>query len=103
MIPCFYDQQLNDLKFCVEGDGILLEDITFNLWDMWVTDTAYQNKRLVNDEGEHPLLFGPLIFHHTKRREVFRRLALEMVAFMPLLPCMKYIGKQVIFYFVIRP
>ena len=41
------DVQLNDVAFfCVDKNGVLSIDTTFNLCSNWVTDTCYENTRL---------------------------------------------------------
>ena len=73
---------VNDIKqFCCGNNASVLGiDTTFNLCDMWVTDTCYRNQRLTNPEnGQHPIFLGPTLFHFTKDEQTFSRLALEMV------------------------
>ena len=78
----YSDRQLNDIeKFCC-CNGIsdpLAIDTTFNLCDLWLTDTSYRNRRLVVDTtGKSPVFFGPCMFHFKKDEEAFRRFALEI-------------------------
>ena len=80
----YSDRQLNDIeKFC-RCNGIsdpLAIDTTFNLCDLWLTDTLYRNRRLVVDiMGKSPVLSGPCIFRFKKDEEAFRRFALEICA-----------------------
>ena len=47
--------------YCLERDSLLFAiDTTFNLCDIWVTDTSYRDKRLINPvSGKHPVFLGP--------------------------------------------
>ena len=47
---------------------------------MWLSDTAYQNRKLVNEKLEHPWFFGPILFHMKKTRETFSRFCMDLVA-----------------------
>ena len=61
-------------------------DTTFNLCDLWVTDTCYKNKCLVNNKtGNHPAFLGPLLFHFTKDDTTFTRFAMEIIAMDPVI------------------
>ena len=52
--------------------------IDFNLCNLWVTDTTYRNKRLINLETKkHPVFLGPIMIHFT--RDDFARSALELL------------------------
>lgn len=77
-------RQIEDIvSFCCVDNNIevLGIDTTFNLCDLWITDTCYKNKRLVNIRtGNNPVFLGPLIFHFTKDEDTFTRLAVEMIA-----------------------
>ena len=55
-----------DIKqFCC-GTNVWL-DTTINLHNIWVTDTCYHDKRVINPEtGHKPILLGPTLFHMTK-------------------------------------
>ena len=47
---------------------------------MWVTDTWYDNKRIINPEtGNNPIFLGPTLFHFTKTDKTFSILALELL------------------------
>ena len=75
------DAGLNDIEtFYVNGNNVLLLDTTFDVCDMWLLDTAYQNRRLVNDKLEHPWFFGPILFHMKKTPEAFSRFCMDLVA-----------------------
>ena len=77
-------RQIADVvKFCCSNDNIsvLGIDTTFNLCDLWITDSCYKNKRLIkNSTNNHPVFLGPLIFHFTKDDSTFNRFILEMMA-----------------------
>ena len=58
-IPCFTDSQLSDnVQFCAKRNEVLLADITFNLSDLWLTDTCYPNIRLVFAEKPEKIRIG---------------------------------------------
>ncbi|XP_065068994.1 uncharacterized protein LOC135694219 isoform X2 [Rhopilema esculentum] len=79
-ITAFDKQQLNHIvKFCVDANKILGMDTTFNICDMWVTDTVFQNLRLMNDKGEHPWFYGPVLLHMKKSKDTFSRFAIDLV------------------------
>lgn len=89
-------RQLNDIeKFCCYGTEPvpLAVDTTFNLCDLWLTDSSYKNKRLVNTlTGTSPVFFGPCMLHFTKDVEAFSRFALELRAGNAALKDLKTIG-----------
>ena len=64
------EKQLSDIeKFCCNSTeaGVFAVDTTFNLYDLWIIDTPYRNKRLVNTiDGGTPVHFGPIMLHFTK-------------------------------------
>ena len=74
------DRQLNDIEmFCCSQNevSVLGIDTTFNLSEMWITDSSYQNKRVVgNVSGDHPVFLGPDLFHFTKDEKTFTLLYL---------------------------
>ena len=78
----YTDRQLHDIKqFCCRKNDAapLAIDTTFNLCDLWLTDTSYRNKRLLNEStGTSPVFLGPCMFHFTKDEEVFSRFASEI-------------------------
>ena len=72
--------------------SVLGIDTTFNLCNLWVTDSCYRNKRLVNNvSGENPNFLAPSLFHFTKDEQTFRRFAVELLA-NPRLANLKKIG-----------
>lgn len=83
----YTDKQLNDIKqFCCCDDekSVLGVDTTFKLCELWITDTAYRNKRLVSRRsGNHPVCLGPCMFHFSKGRVTFRRFCSEIVTAEP--------------------
>ena len=79
LVTAYSDVVLNDIEtFYVNGNNVLLLDTTFDLCDM--SDTAYQDRRLVNDKLEHPWFFGPILFHMKKTPETFSRFCMDLVA-----------------------
>ena len=72
----YSDRQLNGIEQCCCCNGIsdlLSIGTTFNLCDLWLTDTSYGNCRLVVDAtGKPPVFFGPYMFHFKKDKEVSR-------------------------------
>ena len=65
--------------FCVKQKSVLVLDTTYDICDMWLSDMAYQNKRLLNNQGEHPWWFGPMLLHMRKTPEIFSRFGLELI------------------------
>ena len=60
---------------------------------MWITDTSYRNKRLLNSgRRKHPVFLGPMIIHFAKDENTFMRFALEILASNSKLKEMKRIG-----------
>ena len=59
--------------------GVFAVDTTFNLCDLWITDTSYRNKRLVNTiDGGAPVHLGPIMLHFTRVEKTFGRFGLEI-------------------------
>ena len=81
---------------CRETESSVLGiDTTFNLCNLWVTDSCYKNDRIVhNVTGNHPAFLGPLLFHFTKDESTFTRFALEMIALDPEVINIKKIGSD---------
>ena len=90
------ERQVEDVvKFCCTGQNTAVFgiDTTYNLCDMWVTDSCYRNKRLIgNDSGHHPVFLGPALFHFTKKDQTFTRFALELQASNPEMRKLKKIS-----------
>ena len=81
LVTAYSDAKLNDIEtFCFNGNNVLLLDTTFDVCDIWLSDTAHQNRRLVNDKLEHPWFFGPILFHMKKTPETFYRFCMDLVA-----------------------
>ena len=73
--------------------SVLPIDTIFNLCDLWVTDTSYGNKRLINREsGKNPIFLGPMMLHFTKDEGAFDRFAPELLAADPKLIELKNLG-----------
>ena len=88
-------RQVEDIvQFCCQESGaaVLGVDTTFNLCNLWVTDSCYRNARIVNATGNHPVFLGPLMFHFTKDESTFTRFALEMMALNASISRVKKIG-----------
>ena len=87
---------MNDLKmFCTHDNNpiTLAVDTTFNLCDLWITDTSYRNQRLINRESQkHPVFLGPMMLHFTKNVETFQRFAMEIVNYNHKLYDIKTVG-----------
>ena len=96
----YTERQLNDIaKFCCNEDdvdiSVLGVDTTFNMCDMWLTDTSYRNKRLKtvrSHRKKSPVFMGPAMLHHSKDEETFRRFCCELIAAKPTLSDLKVIG-----------
>ena len=78
----FTEKPLSDIeKFCCKSTeaGVFAVDTTFNLRDLWLTDTSYRNKRLVNTiDGGAPVRLGPIMLHFTRVEKTFGRFRLEI-------------------------
>lgn len=92
----YTQNQIQDIeKFCASEleASVLAVDTTFNLCDMWITDTSYRNKRLLNPTTrKHPVFLGPIMIHFSKTEKTFGRFALELVSANPNLKHLKKIG-----------
>jgi len=89
-------KQTNDVaKFCCSDSNVsvLGIDTTYNLCDMWVTDSCYRNKRLISKRSEaHPVYLGPTLLYFTKDTQTFTRFSLDMQAANPETRNIKKIG-----------
>ena len=89
----YTDKQINDIAKCCcknSDTAVLGVDTTFNLCDLWSTDTSYRNKRLLNTtSGGHPVHLGPIMLHFTKDDGTFGRFALELLSANPCLKDLK--------------
>jgi len=63
-------------EFCSSKSTPLVMDTTFDLCNLWLTDTAYQNQRILNKDNKHPWFYGPVLLHMKKTPETFARFAL---------------------------
>ena len=92
----YTEKQIQDIeKFCTTEleASVFAVDTTFNLCDMWITDTSYRNKRLLNPTtGKHPVFLGPVMLQFSKNEKTFGRFALELVSANPKLKHLKKIG-----------
>ena len=92
----YNEKQIQDIeKFCTTEleASVLAVDTTFNLCDMWITDTSYRNKRLLNPTtGKHTVFLFPVMLHFSKNEKTFGRIALELVSANPKLKHLKKIG-----------
>ena len=78
------DKQIQDVKkFCCRGNSVLSVDTTFNLCDLWLTDTSFKNERLINSSGNHPIFLGPCFLHFRKDEATFSRFFFEMISLDP--------------------
>ena len=68
-------------------------DTTYNICNLWITDTSYRNKRLVNtiDRGT-PVHLNPIMLHFTKHEKTFSRFGLEILSANPNLKNISFIG-----------
>ena len=67
------NKQIQDVKkMCCQGKSVLSVDTTYNLYDLWFTDTSFKNERLINSSGNHPIFLGPS-FHFRKDESAFSR------------------------------
>ena len=88
------DQQLLDIeRFCTgESACVLSVDTTFNLGPYYVTPTTYQNLLVKTDRGNHPVILGPVLIHHTKTFRPFHYLASTMIRLNPRLVHLRAFG-----------
>ena len=72
---------INDLKrFCVFGNSPWILDTTFKVAEkLWLTDSAYENESLVDENGKHPLFPGPSQWQFRRDQQSFRRFAGKLV------------------------
>ena len=88
-IVVFNSTQLNDLdQFCAPESAkasVLGIDVTFNLGTFYVTLCTYQNFRVVNENGKHPIMIGPSLIHSSKNQANFTILFQEIITKMPSL------------------
>ena len=88
-------KQLNDVeKFCCKAtNSSILAVETFNLCDMWITDTSYQNMCLLNtDTRKNPVYLGLIIVLFTKHEKTFSQFALELCSENPNFKNLKAFG-----------
>ena len=92
----YTDKQLSDIeKFCCKSTeaGVFTVDTTFNLCELWITDTSYRNKRLVNTiDGGAPVRLSPIMLHFTRDEQTFGRFGLAILAANPNLKNISFIG-----------
>ena len=92
----YTEKQLSDIeKFCCKSmeARVFAVDTTCNLCNLWITDTSYRNKRLVNtiDRGA-PVHLNPIMLHFTKHEKTFARFGLEILSANPNLKNISFIG-----------
>ena len=94
----YFPRQIEDIVqlCCSETESSVLGiDTTFNLCNLWVTDSCCKNDRIVhNVTSNHPVFLGPRLFHFTKDESTFTRFALEMIALDPEVINIKKIGSD---------
>ena len=61
--------------------------------NLWITDTSYRNKRLVNTiDRETPVNLNPIMLNFTKHEKTFARFRLEILSASPNLKNNSFIG-----------
>ena len=92
----YTEKQLSDIErfYCKSTETeVFALDTTFNLCDIWITDTSYKNKRLLNTiYGRVPVHLGPIMLHFTKDDKIFGRFGLEILSAKPNLKNISFIG-----------
>lgn len=81
-IVLFNKDQINDMEqFCTSQRkaSVLSIDVTFNLGPFYVTLCTYQNLKIVNERGKHPIMIGPALIHSTKQHSNFKILFQEVI------------------------
>ena len=80
LVTVFNKEQIANInEFCSSKSTPFVMDTTFGICNLWLTDTAYQNLRLLNRENKHPWFYGPAFLHMKKTNETFARFAMDMV------------------------
>ena len=81
-------------QFCTHHDktSVLGVDVTFNLGPFYVTMCTYQNLKIVNSSGTHPIMIGPTLIHSSKERSNFFTLFQAIVKKRPSLSSLKAYG-----------
>ena len=73
-IILFNETQLSEMEqFCASSDkaSVLGIDVTFNLGRFYVTLCTYQNFKVVNERGKHPIMVRPALIHSPKDQSNF--------------------------------
>ena len=88
------DQQLVDMERFCTGDpsSVLNVDLTFNLGAFYVTPTTYHNLLVETENGNNPILLGPVLNHQTKTFRPFHYFASTMIRLNPQLVNLKAYG-----------
>ena len=78
----------------MEDQGIFSNDTTFEICEsLYLTDTSYPNKSLINkSSGKHRQFPGPSFWHFEKNEEAYKRFAGEILIADPSLVGIKKIG-----------
>jgi len=87
-VVLFNQTQLDDvLQFCATSNraSILGIDVTFNLGKFYMTLCTYQNFKVVNERGKHPIIIGPALILSLKDQSNFAVLFQEMTNKKPIL------------------
>ena len=87
-IVLFNEAQLNDIEhFCASSvkASVLGVDVTFNLGPFYVTLCTYQNFKVTNERGKHPIMVGPALIHSCKDQSNFDILFQEITTRKPFL------------------
>ena len=87
-IVLFNETQLSDMEqFCASSNkaSVLGIDVTFNLGRFYVTLCTYQNFKVVNERGKHPIMVGPALIHSSKDQSNFDVLFQEITNQKPAL------------------
>ena len=95
IIVLFNKNQLDEMEqFCTHHGktSVLGVDVTFNLGPFYVTMCTYQNLKIVNSSGTHPIMIGPTLIHSSKERSNFFTLFQAIVKKRPSLSSLKAYG-----------
>jgi len=65
--------------------SVVDSDVTFNLGKFYVTMCIYQNFRVVNELGKHPIMIGPTLIYSSKDQSKFSILFQEITSKKPSL------------------
>ena len=91
------DNQLNDINpFCTNNARfcILGIDLTYNVGPCYLTVTTYRHLHFRTNEGEHPVMIGPVLIHTRKEHSSYFHFPGLMLQAQPTLKNIKVVGSD---------